>query len=115
VGAGTEFPEGDVRRRVPRFQADNLVVNQALVERLRVLAEAKGATPGQLALAWLLAQHPWIVPIPGTRRLSRVQENADATTVGLSADERAELDHLAEQVGVAGARYNDAMLGMVNR
>ena len=75
----------------------------------------KGATPGQVALAWLLAQQPWIVPIPGTRRLSRVEENAGATTVALSADERAELDHLADEVGVAGNRYNDAMMGMVGR
>ncbi len=82
---------------------------------MRKLAQAIGATPGQVALARLLAQQPWIAPIPGTRRLSRVQENADATTVALSADQRAELDQLAEEVGVAGNRYNDAMMGTVGR
>jgi len=115
VTTDTQFAEGDIRRRVPRFEAENLAANQALVDRVRQLAEARGATPGQVALAWLLAQQPWIVPIPGTRRLSRVQENAGASAVALSADERAELDHLTEEVGVAGNRYNDAMLGMVGR
>ena len=115
VTTDTQFAADDFRRRVPRFEAANLAANQALVDRVRQLAEGRGATPGQVALAWLLAQQPWIVPIPGTRRLSRVQENAGATTVALSADERAELDHLADEVGVAGNRYNDAMMGMVGR
>jgi aryl-alcohol dehydrogenase-like predicted oxidoreductase len=115
VSADTQFAEGDVRRRVPRFEAENLAANQALIEWVRQLATAKGATAGQVALAWLLAQQPWIVPIPCTRRLPRVKENAGATSVALSADERAELDHLTEEVGVAGNRYNDAMLGMVGR
>ena len=115
VTTDTQFAADDFRRRVPRFEAANLAANQALVDRVRQLAEGRGATPGQVALAWLLAQQPWIVPIPGTRRLSRVQENAGATAVALSADERAELDHLADEVGVAGNRYNDAMMGMVGR
>jgi aryl-alcohol dehydrogenase-like predicted oxidoreductase len=115
VSPDTEFTEGDIRRRVPRFEAANLAANEALVARVRELATARGATPGQVALAWLLAQQPWIVPIPGTRRLSRVQENAGAATVALSADDRAELDHLAETVGVAGNRYNDAGMSMVGR
>jgi aryl-alcohol dehydrogenase-like predicted oxidoreductase len=115
VTTETTFDEGDIRRRVPRFEAANLAANQALVDRVRHLAEARGATPGQVALAWLLAQHPWIVPIPGTRRLARVQENAEATAVSLSADDRAALDHLAQEVGVSGSRYNDAMLGLVGR
>ena len=100
---------------MPRFEAANLAANQALVDRVRDLAAGKDATPGQVALAWLLAQQPWIVPIPGTRRLTRVEENAGATTVALSADERAELDHLAETIGVAGNRYNDAGMAMVGR
>jgi aryl-alcohol dehydrogenase-like predicted oxidoreductase len=115
VTTDTQFAPDDFRRRVPRFEAANLAANQALVDRVRALAEARGATPGQVALAWLLAQQPWIVPIPGTRRLSRVQENAAATAVALSADERAELDHLTDEVGVAGNRYSDAMMGMVGR
>ncbi len=115
VSTDTEFAEGDIRRRVPRFEAENLAANQALVDRVRELATTKDVTPGQIALAWLLAQHPWIVPIPGTRRLSRVEENAGATAVALSADERSELDHLTETVGVAGNRYNDAGMAMVGR
>jgi aryl-alcohol dehydrogenase-like predicted oxidoreductase len=115
VTTDTQFAADDFRRRVPRFEADNLAANQALVDRVRQLAEGRGATPGQVALAWLLAQQPWIVPIPGTRRLSRVQENAGSTAVALSSDERTELDHLAEEVGVAGNRYSDAMMGMVGR
>jgi aryl-alcohol dehydrogenase-like predicted oxidoreductase len=115
VSTDTEFAPDDFRRRVPRFEAANLAANQTLVDRVRQLAEGRGATPGAVALAWLLAQRPWIVPIPGTRRLSRVQENAGATAVALSADERAELDHLTDEVGVAGNRYSDAMMGMVGR
>lgn len=115
VDSSTAFADGDIRLRVPRFTAENRDANEALVARVRALAGARGATPGQVALAWLLAQQPWIVPIPGTRRLSRVQENADATTVALSADERAELDALAATVGVAGNRYDDAGMAMVGR
>jgi len=115
VDATTTFAEGDIRHRVPRFTAENRDANAALVARVRALAEGRGATPGQVALAWLLAQQPWIVPIPGTRRLSRVQENADATTVALSADERAELDALASTLGVQGNRYDDAGMSMIGR
>jgi len=115
VDATTTFAEGDIRHRVPRFTAENRDANAALVARVRALAEGRGATPGQVALAWLLAQQPWIVPIPGTRRLSRVQENADATTVALSADERAELDALASTLGVQGNRYDGAGMSMVGR
>jgi len=115
VDSSTTFAEGDIRHRVPRFTAENRDANEALVARVRALAETRGATPGQVALAWLLAQQPWIVPIPGTRRLSRVQENADATTVALSADERSELDALAATLGVSGNRYDDAGMAMVGR
>ena len=73
VTTDTQLAADDFRRRVPRFEAANLAANQALVDRVRALAEAKGATPGQVALAWLLAQQPWIVPIPGTRRLSQAR------------------------------------------
>ena len=98
---------------MPRFEADNLAANEALVMHVRELAAAKGVTPGQVALAWLLAQRPWIVPSPGTRRLERVAENASATTVGLSADERADLDALLARISVAGNRYNEAGMKMV--
>ncbi|KJL19876.1 General stress protein 69 [Microbacterium azadirachtae] len=115
VDTSTAFAEGDIRARVPRFEAENLVANQALVDHVRALAEAKEATPGQVALAWLLAQHPWIVPIPGTRRTSRIRENAAATQLALSADERADLDALVRRLGVHGDRYNAQHMGYVDR
>lgn len=79
------------------------------------LAAAKAATPGQVALAWLLAQRPWIVPIPGTRRRARLEENTAATAVALSADDLADLDTVASRIGVHGNRYNDVHLGFVGR
>ncbi len=107
--------DDDIRSRLPRFSEENLAANQALVDHVRALAARRDATPGQVALAWLLAQHPWVVPIPGTTRLERVAENTAATEVALSADDVADLDALAERVGVSGARYDEAMLGMVDR
>jgi aryl-alcohol dehydrogenase-like predicted oxidoreductase len=115
VDSSTTFAEGDIRHRVPRFEADNLAANRALVDHVRTLADTKDATPGQIALAWLLAQQPWIVPIPGTRRTSRIRENAAATSVGLTADERDDLDALAQRIGVHGDRYNSTHMGYVNR
>ena len=87
--------------------------NQALVDHVRALAAQRGATPGQIALAWLLAQQPWIVPIPGTRRRERVDENAGATSVALSADDVADLNALVDTVGVAGNRYDEAGMAAV--
>jgi aryl-alcohol dehydrogenase-like predicted oxidoreductase len=115
VTTETEFTEGDVRTSIPRFSPENRTANQSIVDRVQALAEAKNCTPGQVALAWLLAQQPWVVPIPGTRRLSRVEENATATQVALSADELHTLDHLATDAGVRGERYNELHLGYVNR
>jgi aryl-alcohol dehydrogenase-like predicted oxidoreductase len=115
VDTSTAFTDGDIRHRVPRFKAENLAANQALVAHVRQLAEEKGATPGQIALAWLLAQQPWIVPIPGTRRTARIQENNAATALALSADEVADLDGLAQRVGVSGDRYNAEHMAYVNR
>jgi aryl-alcohol dehydrogenase-like predicted oxidoreductase len=115
VTASTEFTPGDVRATIPRFTAENRAANQALVEHVTGLARAKDATPGQVALAWLLAQHPWIVPIPGTRRLERVEENGAATQVPLSADELADLNELAGRIGVQGNRYNEQQISLVGR
>ena len=115
VNSATAFTEGDVRNRVPRFQAENLAANQKLVDHVKGLAEAKGAAPGQIALAWLLAQQPWIAPIPGTRSTGRIRENAAATQVALSADERADLDSLARRIDVHGDRYNAEHMNYVNR
>lgn len=113
VDTSTTFTEGDVRTTVPRFESENLAANEAVVAHVRTLARAKGVSPGQIALAWLLAQQPWIVPIPGTRRLERVEENAAATAVSLSADDVADLDALTQRFPVAGNRYNDAGMAMV--
>jgi aryl-alcohol dehydrogenase-like predicted oxidoreductase len=113
VNPDTTFAEGDIRRTIPRFTPENRDVNRAIVDHVRNLAAARNASPGQIALAWLLAQQPWIVPIPGTRRLERVEENAGATRISLSADDVADLDGLAARLGVHGNRYNDAGLGMV--
>lgn len=113
VDDGTTFTDGDIRTRVPRFTAENLTANEAVVAQVRALATARDVSPGQIALAWLLAQQPWIVPIPGTRRIERVEENVNATTVALSADEVADLNTLTERIPVAGNRYNDAGMAMV--
>lgn len=115
VDTSAAFAEGDIRGTIPRFQQENLAHNRALVDHVAALAEGKGATPGQIALAWLLGQQTWIVPIPGTRRTARVQENAAATHVALSADEVADLDALAQRVGVHGDRYNEHHMALVNR
>ncbi len=115
VDQATQFASGDVRTTIPRFSADNRTTNQALVDHVADLARHKEATPGQVALAWLLAQQPWIVPIPGTRRIERVGENAGATTVALSADEVSDLNAVATSVGVAGDRYNEQHMALVER
>jgi aryl-alcohol dehydrogenase-like predicted oxidoreductase len=106
VTTGSQFGDGDIRATLPRFEAENITANEALVAQVRVLAAAKDAAPGQIALSWLLAQQPWIVPIPGTRRRNRIDENAGSTQVALSADEVADLDGLAARIGVRGDRYN---------
>jgi aryl-alcohol dehydrogenase-like predicted oxidoreductase len=115
VDATTEFSEGDIRSHLPRFTVEAREANLALVERVRAVAERKGATPGQIALAWLLAQRPSIVPIPGTRRLSRLDENLGSAELELTADDLAELDEASTQVKVVGDRYPEAMQRMVNR
>ena len=113
VAATTEFATGDVRSTIPRFTAENVSANDTLVDQVRALAAAKECTPGQIALAWLLFQAPSIVPIPGTRRRGRIDENSGSTQVALSPDEVADLDGLAARVGVKGNRYNDAGMAMV--
>ncbi|MEU5318590.1 aldo/keto reductase [Streptomyces sp. NPDC021056] len=115
VDASTSFAAGDVRTTIPRFTAENRAANQVLVEQIATLAQAKDATPGQVALAWLLAQHPSIVPIPGTRRITRIEENAGATQLPLSADELAGLNQLARRVGVQGDRYNEHHMSLIDK
>ncbi len=99
------FGEGDIRAGIPRFQREALEANQALVGLVRAVGERHGATPAQVALAWLLAQEPWVVPIPGTRRADRLAENLGAVDVELDADDLRELDEAATRIGVVGARY----------
>ena len=113
VDQSTQFTAGDIRTTIPRFSADNRTSNQALVDHVTELARLKEATPGQVTLAWLLAQQPWIVPIPGTRRIERVRENAASSTVALSADEVSDLNAAAVRVGVAGDRYNEHQMAFV--
>ncbi|PWH06562.1 aldehyde oxidase [Brachybacterium endophyticum] len=113
VRPGQGFGDGEIRGRVPRFEAENLERNQALLDAVADLAEQREASTGQVALAWLLAQSPAIVPIPGTRRRERIDENAGATEVRLSADDVAQLDALAARVGVAGDRYDENGMRMV--
>jgi aryl-alcohol dehydrogenase-like predicted oxidoreductase len=115
VHPATEFAADDIRATIPRFTPANRAANRALVDQVARLAHARDATPGQIALAWLLAQHPWIVPIPGTRRVSRLDENAASTQVALSADEIADLNAAAARLGVHGNRYNDQHMSQVDR
>src|SRR6476620_2460433 len=115
VTAETEFGEGDIRATLPRFEREALAANLALVDLITRVAERKNATVGQVALAWLLAQKPWIVPIPGTRRLPRLEENLGAADLELSPEDLAELDSASASVQVQGARYPDAMQKMIDR
>ena len=111
----SQFGEGDIRAALPRFEQEALKANLALVGLVKTVAERKGATVGQVALAWLLAQQPWIVPIPGTRRLDRLDENLGSAEVELTAEDLAELDDASASVQVQGDRYPEAMQRMIDR
>jgi aryl-alcohol dehydrogenase-like predicted oxidoreductase len=115
VDATTEFSDDDIRSRLPRFTIEAREANLALVERVRAVAARNDATPGQIALAWLLAQGPTIVPIPGTRRLTRLDENLGAADVALTTEDLRELDEASTEVKIVGDRYPDAMQRLVNR
>ncbi len=113
---GTQsLADNDWRRQNPRFQDGNAELNRALVDAVTALAQARGCTPAQLALAWLLHQGPDIVPIPGTRRIARLDENADAALIDLSIDELRRLDEVLTTHAVAGTRYPEAGMASVNR
>ena len=115
INADTAFIATDLRNNVPRFDVENRVANQGLVAKLRDMAEARGATPAQIALAWLLAQKPWIVPIPGTTKLHRLDENLGAADLALSVED---LDHIAKALSaipVRGDRYSPALMALTNR
>jgi aryl-alcohol dehydrogenase-like predicted oxidoreductase len=111
----TKFETGDFRNIVPRFTPEAREANQALIGLLAGIAARRRATPAQVALAWLLAQRPWIVPIPGTRKLERLEENIGAVDVELTRDDLRELDDAAATIAVTGARYPDALERLTGR
>lgn len=113
MNANTKFDKRDFRNTLPRFTQEALKVNQALVDLLTRVAKEKNATPAQIALAWLLAQKPWIVPIPGTTKLKRLEENLGAVNVELTADDLREIEEASAKIKVQGARYPEHLQKMV--
>ena len=115
IDATTAFDASDFRNTVPRFAPEARAANMALVDLLKRIAERKNATPAQIALAWLLAQKPWIVPIPGTTKLHRLEENLGAVDVELTRDDLHEIEDAAANIKVHGARLPDAVLSLTDR
>jgi aryl-alcohol dehydrogenase-like predicted oxidoreductase len=109
IDENTTFDSSDFRNIVPRFTPEARKANQVLVDLIRAIAERKNATPAQIALAWLLAQKPWIVPIPGTTKVHRLELNLGALDVELTADDLREIDDATSKITVQGARYPEAM------
>jgi aryl-alcohol dehydrogenase-like predicted oxidoreductase len=115
IDQSTTFDRSDIRTTIPRFTPEARQANQALVTLLGDIAKRKSATPAQIALAWLLAQKPWIVPIPGTRRAERLDENIGATVIDLTTDDLQEIDDTASQIKVEGARYPEHLERLTGR
>jgi aryl-alcohol dehydrogenase-like predicted oxidoreductase len=115
IDENTQFDNSDFRNIVPRFSAEARKANQAMVDLLKRMADRKNATPAQIALAWLLAQQPWIVPIPGTTKLRRLEENIAAARIDLTANELSEIERAASAIEVQGARYPEQLQQMVGR
>jgi aryl-alcohol dehydrogenase-like predicted oxidoreductase len=115
ISADTKFDPTDFRNMLPRFTEENRKANQAMVNLIAQFAQQKNATPAQISLAWLLAQKPWIVPIPGTTKLHRLEENLGAASVDLSREDLKQLEAAASKIAVQGARYPEAMQKMVGR
>jgi aryl-alcohol dehydrogenase-like predicted oxidoreductase len=115
IDTSTEFGENDIRSTLPRFQDEARRANLALANLVTGIAASKQATPAQLALAWLLAQKPWIAPIPGTTKLHRLQENLGATSMDLTATDRQRIEEALAQVEVTGERYTPQMQQLINR
>jgi aryl-alcohol dehydrogenase-like predicted oxidoreductase len=111
----TTFDSGDFRNSVPRFTAENRRANQAVVDLVTRIAAEKGATPAQIALAWLLARKPWIVPIPGTTKLHRLEENLGGAGVALTTDDLAEIERASARIAVQGERYSAAAQARIDR
>lgn len=110
-----KFDSTDFRSVLPRFAPEALKANQVLVDLLQSLAQRRKATPGQIALAWLLAQKPWIVPTPGTTKLHRLEENIGATAVELTPEDLREIEAAASRIEIQGARYPEQIERMSNR
>ena len=115
ISEETKFDKTDFRNVVPRFTPENRKANQAVVELVRTIAKQKKATPAQIALAWLLAQKPWIAPIPGTTKLHRLEENIGALTIQLTPEDLRQIDHAASKIAVQGARYPEELQKLVGR
>jgi aryl-alcohol dehydrogenase-like predicted oxidoreductase len=115
IDENTDFDSTDFRKTVPRFAPEARKANRAFVDLLETIAQRKQATSAQIALAWVLAQKPWIVPIPGTTKLHRLQENVAAKSIQLSPEELHEIDNAASGITVQGARYSEAAQRMINR
>jgi aryl-alcohol dehydrogenase-like predicted oxidoreductase len=115
IDASTAFSKDDFRNIVPRFSVENRSANRALVARIAAIAASHGATPAQIALAWLLAQKPWIVPIPGTTKVARMQENAGAAAIELGAEAVRQIDAALAQVTVQGERYPAQLAALTGR
>lgn len=115
ISTDTSFGSDDIRSSLPRFQGDARETNQRLVDALGAIATRKGGTPAQVALAWLLAQKPWIVPIPGTSKLHRLQENAGASGFNLTADDLSEISTLLAAIPVIGERYTEQNMKLIDR
>jgi aryl-alcohol dehydrogenase-like predicted oxidoreductase len=115
IDESTSFDSNDFRNTVPRFSPEARKANRALVDLLGSIAQRKGATPAQIALAWLLAQKPWIVPIPGTTKLHRLQENVAAAAVELNRGDLRDIESAASQITVQGARYSEGAQRMIDR
>jgi aryl-alcohol dehydrogenase-like predicted oxidoreductase len=111
----TPFDSTDFRSQLPRFAPEARKVNQAMVDLLQKIAQKKKATPAQIALAWLLAQKPWIVPIPGTTKLNRLEENIKAVEIQLTPDDLREIEDASSKIKVEGARYPEHIEALSNR
>jgi aryl-alcohol dehydrogenase-like predicted oxidoreductase len=115
IDEATTFDSTDFRNTIPRFTPENRKANQALVDILAKIAERKKATPAQIALSWLLAQKPWIVPIPGTRKSERLAENIGAASLELTPSDLREIENAASTITVQGARYPESAERMIDR
>ena len=115
IDEDTTFSSNDMRNRLPRFTQEARKANQTLIDLLKSIGERKNATPAQMALAWLLAQKPWIVPIPGTTKLNRLEENIGAAAVELTPDDLRDIDNAASKITVQGERYPESMERMTGR